>query len=296
MARLGKGLGWKKSPTDTRDFYVKPDKKLFYPSSVDLRKTNFMPRVWDQGALGSCTAFASSGAYSYDLEKQGGMSNYRPSQLFVYYNTRMIEGTIDEDSGAYTRDAIKSLNKYGAPANASWPYNIKLYTEKPPSDVYSEGVSKTALTYARVARNTRALKAVLAKGYPFVVGIEVYESFESDTANSTGMIPVPATSTEEYLGGHCILVVGYKLINGKLHWICRNSWGRYWGDLGYFYLPEIYLTSDLAHDFWVVYSVSSPDPGVVVKPATNGDITPTDNGFFTNVFNAIKELISKLFR
>jgi hypothetical protein len=33
--------------------------------------------------------------------------------LFVYYNERVIEGTVDEDNGAFIRDGIKSLAKQG---------------------------------------------------------------------------------------------------------------------------------------------------------------------------------------
>ncbi|WP_375295575.1 MULTISPECIES: C1 family peptidase [Paenibacillus] len=35
-----------------------------------------------------------------------------------------------------------------------------------------------------------------------------------------------------------LLLVGYKKINGKIYAIVRKSWGVYWGDKGYFYLPQ----------------------------------------------------------
>jgi len=31
----------------------------------------------------------------------------------------------------------------------------------------------------------------LSEGFPFVIGISVYESFESDTAAQTGIVPMP---------------------------------------------------------------------------------------------------------
>jgi C1A family cysteine protease len=53
------------------------------------------------------------------------------------------------------------------------------------------------------------------------------------------------------LGGHAVVCVGYDDI--KKVWIMRNSWGTYWGDKGYFYLPYAYLTNDdLTSDLWII--------------------------------------------
>ncbi len=47
-------------------------------------------------------------------EKQADV--FPPSRLFIYYNERVIEHTVNEDSGAMIRDGIKSVSKDGAPA------------------------------------------------------------------------------------------------------------------------------------------------------------------------------------
>lgn len=36
---------------------------------------------------------------------------------------------------------------------------------------------------------------------------------------------------------HVTLITGWKTINDKQYWIYRNSWGPYWGDGGYCYIP-----------------------------------------------------------
>jgi len=96
-----------------------------------------------------------------------------------------------------------------------------------------------------------ALKTALAEGYPVVLGINVYESFESDQVAKTGIVPLPEDS-EKLLGGHAVLAVGYKddVVNidqGVV--IVRNSWGEGWGDKGYFYLPYSYFTKYVS-DMW----------------------------------------------
>jgi C1A family cysteine protease len=99
------------------------------------------------------------------------------------------------------------------------------------------------------------------KGAPVLIGIEVYESFESDFVTQTGAVPMPEKG-EEYYGGHAVLVVGFcdadvadktKLFPGsKGYLIVRNSWGPDWGDHGYFYLPYEYITTGRAWDFWTL--------------------------------------------
>src|SRR6202042_2867797 len=92
------------------------------PESVDLRPG--CPPVYDQGQLGSCTANPIAGAVEFDQIKQNLPSVFVPSRLFIYYNERMMEGTVSQDSGAQIRDGIKSIGKLGVCPEKEWPYVI----------------------------------------------------------------------------------------------------------------------------------------------------------------------------
>jgi C1A family cysteine protease len=95
-----------------------------------------------------------------------------------------------------------------------------------------------------------SMKKCLLSGFPFVIGICVYDSFESHEVANTGMVPLPKPS-ETLLGGHAVLCCGYDDV--KQCWIMRNSWGVNWGNKGYFYLPYAYLTNpSLASDAWTI--------------------------------------------
>jgi len=99
------------------------------------------------------------------------------------------------------------------------------------------------------------MKQSIIDGFPFVFGINIYESFESNNVKNTGFVPMPNTSTEQLLGGHAIMAVMFD--DDKKIFGCRNSWGPDWGDKGYFYLPYDYiLNPDLASDFWIVTSIN----------------------------------------
>ena len=105
--------GWKPDIPDFRDYAFsipKKYKKKRLPRVVDLRKR--MPPVYDQGNLGSCTAQAIAGAIQYMHRKQT-KRKFRPSPLFIYYNERVLEGTINQDAGAMIRTGIKTVHKQG---------------------------------------------------------------------------------------------------------------------------------------------------------------------------------------
>ena len=69
-----------------------------------------MPRIFDQGQLGSCTANAVAAAIEYDwiLDNAGGHVRPRPSRLFIYYCERMIEGSLGQgDTVLFGRDGLQ---------------------------------------------------------------------------------------------------------------------------------------------------------------------------------------------
>lgn len=250
------GLGWIPDRKDERDyiFQAKVVAPMTLPGHIDLRDE--CPPIYNQGQLGSCTANALAGAFDFDRAKEG-KPFMTPSRLFIYWNERDMEGTIDSDAGAEIRDGVKVLLKDGTPPESEWPYDIAVFTEKPSEQAFTDAEKNLALTYQRILRPsnnpTHDMLVCLSSGYPFVSGISVYESFESPAANTTGIISLPQKD-EKLLGGHAILVVGYDIT--KQQFICRNSWGTGWGDQGYFYLPFAYLEDpNLSSDQWLIRTV-----------------------------------------
>ncbi len=119
---------------------------------------------------------------------------------------------------------------------------------------YKDAPLGKAVTYRRVVQTLDQMRACLAGGLPIILGISVYESFESQQVARSGVVPMPAQS-EKLLGGHAILAVGYH--DAEQRFIMRNSWGTSWGMHGYFTIPYAYLTdSNLCDDLWTIQMVA----------------------------------------
>jgi C1A family cysteine protease len=254
MSSIGH-YGWTPDLPDHRDLtYSAPAQFLMaLPTMVDLRPD--CPPVYDQGQLGSCTGNSIAGAIQFEQMKQK-MNSCVPSRLFIYYNERVIENTVNSDSGAQIRDGMKVVAKQGAPPETDWPYDISKFAEKPPAKAYTDAAKNKVTSYQRVTRSLSQFKGCLASGFPFVFGFTVYDSFESAAVAQSGHAAMPQPG-EAVAGGHAVVCVGY---DDQNQWfIVRNSWGDTWGMKGYFTLPYQYLLeTNLSDDFWTIRLVESP--------------------------------------
>ena len=222
------------------------------PRAVDLRP--FCPPVYDQGRLNSCSANAIAAALWFDEIKEKAPEPWSPSRLFLYYNERAREELVAKNAPVSLRDGYKSVAKDGVCHEREWPYREKRYATKPPGPCYEAARSHRVIRYSRLSRELLHFEACLAEGYPFTMGISVYESFKKRNVARSGIVPMPRRR-EKHLGGHALLVVGYD--RRRRQFLVRNSWGARWGLGGYCRMPYAYLLNpDLAWDFWTARRIS----------------------------------------
>ena len=232
---------------DGRDREYLPALKVPLPRRVDLRPA--FPPVYNQHSLNSCSAHAIGAALWFEERGLVAADAPGPSRLFIYYNERVREREVHHNAPVSLRDGYKTVASRGVCPEHMWPYRLARYARKPPRRCYEAARGMRALQYFRLHRNLKTMKACLAEGIPFALGVSVHKSFMSARVKHTGEVPMPRRG-DHVLGGHAMLIVGYH--DASERFIVRNSWGRQWGLGGYCMLPyEFALHPNLSWDFWM---------------------------------------------
>jgi C1A family cysteine protease len=254
--------GWKPSLPDLRDLHYHAPAHVMasLPPAVDLSAG--VGPVLNQGQIGSCGPNSSDSLIMFDQQKQS-LPVASVSRLLIYYYSRLLMGTVQQDSGVNNRDMLKALNQYGFCDESLWPYDTIRFTSQPPAEAVKAAAPNKIQSYAVVNQTLGGVKGCLASGFPFLFGFTVYESFESQEVANTGIVPMPQRS-ERSVGGHDVVICGYDDITQRFKF--KNSWGS-WGMGGFGYFPYAYvLDPNLSGDFWVVNAIPSGAPGPTPTP------------------------------
>lgn len=281
MARF---FGWKRDFHDPRDLYYSAPRTLFdsLPSAVDL-SSKYRTEPFDQGSIGSCGPNSASADIVYD-QLQVGQATI-PSRLFVYWNTRHMQGTVNEDSGVSNREMLKALAQYGWCDETLWPYDTSKFTQRPTDGCYQQAAPRKITQYLRVIQDLQQMQSCLAGGDPFIFGFSVFASIESPQVEQTGILPMPRTG-ERIIGGHDVLIVGYSAVTQRFKFL--NSWGKGWGNGGFGEIPYSYaLNPRWAADFWTIrWKDQMPRPSPVPpqpSPVDKTRVTIIVGGGFANI-------------
>ena len=202
--------------------------------------------IEDQGELGSCSGNAITNAYELQVKRLYPDKFTELSRLFVYYNSRLLDNAVMEDQGAYIRDSIKAVKKFGICSEQLWPYDINKFTVRPTDECYNDALSRVITSYRSLDTIDDVLHAV-NDNKPVVIGITVYDSFNL-VSKKNPVIPMPANYEKDSAGGHAMTIVGYDITNRQF--LVKNSYGTDWGDRGYGWLPFDYLEAE-GFEYWV---------------------------------------------
>jgi C1A family cysteine protease len=228
---------------DWRDLLYKPTKSPLR-EQVDMR--NWASPVENQSQLGSCTGNAIVGAYELLLNKEIPQKYIELSRLFVYYNSRLIEGTVDTDTGAYIRDGIKAVKKYGICSERVWPYDISNFSITPTPISYNDAKTRNIKNYYRLSGLEDILDA-LNQNWPVVFSMKVYDVFDELFESDDYTIHSPDPD-ESPIGGHAMCLVGYDMKTQRV--LARNSFGPNWCIYGYCWIDFSYVKSEIM-DSWI---------------------------------------------
>jgi C1A family cysteine protease len=230
-------------PPDWRDMPYEPT-NLPLREIVDLRK--WASVIEQQGHLGSCTGQAVVGAYELLLNRDYANQFTDLSRLFVYYNARLLEGVVSEDVGAYIRDAIRAVQRYGVCDERTWPYRINYFNVTPTDTSYQDAKKRNIKNYRRIVGLPGILDALNANR-PVAFSLLVYREFDLLENSNDYILRTPSAGAQP-LGGHAMCLVGYDLKRELV--LARNSFGADWCMGGYCWITFDYVRQETM-DNWV---------------------------------------------
>ena len=206
--------------------------KNISPSSYDWRTRNIVPPVEDQGSCGSCWAFAALGNLESLYAVNKGTLKTFSKQMLVDCDT--------SDSGCngglmeYTYTWIQ---KNGIMLDSDYPYKGMKSTCKSDKSKYVDMVvtgyfklGNSYSTYSCVDEDE--IKEFLYETGPLAAALNA----DPLQTYSSGILDVNSTKCPVSGINHAVLIVGYGTdpTVGLDYWIIKNSWGKSWGESGYF--------------------------------------------------------------
>ncbi len=226
---------------DIRDVMYVPRSPSSLPTDCDLTLAGTV--ITNQGELGSCTAFALCAAMCHTLSLYG--VSFDPSELFLYYTERDIEGRIGQE-GASLRDTMRAALHIGVPPESYWTYDPRNVDVKPWQPAYDAAPNCRITGYRRVPLVTdgtiagaqasiNAIKSALSDGYPVIIAFQAQEWLRhlKGTLSHHPMLDTTVAGYANVIGGHATVVLGYAdLENLGVLRPMQNSWAEQWGDHG----------------------------------------------------------------
>jgi C1A family cysteine protease len=223
------------------------------PAGVDLRAAWW--NIGDQQATGSCVGWASTdGIARYHMVKAGKIASpghlsprctWMASKETDTFTTR--PETFIETAGTSLKAAVDVLRKFGSVPETLLPFHIAttMYAGNE-NTFYATAATRRASAYFNLHKNFGNWRNWLATHGPVMVGLSVDATWDHATATQ-GLLDTFQPNTVR--GGHAVCLVGYRA-DGRF--IVRNSWGTGWGDAGFAYPSEAYITAGFFNESYGV--------------------------------------------
>jgi hypothetical protein len=232
----------RKDPDDLRDRFFRPREDA-PPREIPLE--HYLPLaapVINQGKEHACTGIALAAVADYLFRKHHKRRGLHPvSGRMMYEMARRYDTVNGYHQGSYARGAMKGWYHHGVCADALWPYHAFDKDRKLTPRRSRDARQRRMLSYYRVPiANIDHLRAAIAEfGVVYVTAV-VHKGWRK--AGRDGRIPY----TQDTLGAHAFVLVGY---NQEGFWV-HNSVGSGWGRMGYGLLSYEDWAEN-AQDAWV---------------------------------------------
>lgn len=237
--------GWQPDPAELPEGYKRRSfagvVNAFSAVAASARGDHDIPTTlpaYDQGPWGSCVLNAATGVINIVLELQRQQTAML-SRMFLYNLCRDVMGTLDQDSGTHLYLAADRLGKVGVCLEETFPYTAESMWGGIPPECYPEASDNKATAWFDVqgegSDRLEQLDIAIRANHPVMFGTPVGPAIQSYSAGQ--VLSIPASS----IGGHAMVVVGIRYLNGQRYWRIRNSWGTAYGDHGHLLIDDAYM-------------------------------------------------------
>ncbi len=204
---------------------ISANQKMAFPPVFDWRDSSGVTSVKNQGGCGSCWDFAAVGAFEAAIKIHDGIEYDLSEQQAMSCNIYESGCT-----GGWAEPVYELFQRYGAVLESCLPYQG---LDGIPCTQGSCPVVTRLKEWVYVENDVSAIKQALLTG-PVYTSFSVYQDFSNYTEGCYQHV------TGSYRGGHAVVIVGWDdnaCGGGGGAWICKNSWGAGWANLGgYFYI------------------------------------------------------------
>lgn len=232
----GGGLNSKNSELATAPLMDVNDLQL--PEDFDWREKGAVTEVKTQGACGACWAFSSTGVLEgANFIATGKLRNLSEQQLVDCdhaCDASEKDACDDGCSGGLMTNAYSYLIKAGGiESEESYPYTGK--SGKCKFD--AEKIAVKVENFTNIPGDEDQMAAYLVNHGPLAVGLNAVFM-----QTYIGGVSCPLICSKKRVN-HGVLIVGYGSkgfsilrLGNKPYWIIKNSWGKRWGENGYYKL------------------------------------------------------------
>lgn len=220
----------------------------------------------DQGSIGSCVSWAGAHVMDNAIANADGdpSSKANPSAIYGFIKGHGLDPWPNEHGS--TLEALnQALLEFGAPNWDSMPvYRTAPEgnpANLPPPDHIEAAAAENHIepSYWIQEWTADSLNAAQCLMYGAHDGPEnrqlaictafyVPSSFFNNYTAETGIVLMPP-SGDDIIGGHAVVFIGWKQIDGRTYFVVKNSWGTDFGDKGYLYFPLDFITEYFKESF-----------------------------------------------
>lgn len=162
-----------------------------------------------------------------------------------------------KDQGAYPRAIGAALKQYGTCLETTWPFDRTKINTRPDVKSHDEARQLRVYEYRKLLPTLDSplidqIKHCIALGIPVLMTIMTKDGMYS--LRGEWKTHQWNTSTPD-LGLHEVVVIGYD--DTSQRFLCQNSWGKYWGDGGFFGIPYDYVPK-VTTEYWILSKLDVP--------------------------------------